>query len=68
MDTSVARSAAVGGAPSTTPQLGGPRSHSEDGLVLVAVLLCTLLRGARLYESKVFVNTPRCCTHFLRLF
>lgn len=36
------------------PQLlGVPRSHSGDGLVLVAVLLCTLLRGARLYESKV---------------
>jgi hypothetical protein len=49
--------AASGGVGAVTPRAvnGGGRSAvgNDQGVVLLAVLLCTLLRGSKLQESKV---------------
>lgn len=52
-----ALAAAIGTAADPSSSTTGPaHTHAGDGMVLLAVLLCTLLRGARLVESKVGVG------------
>jgi hypothetical protein len=57
--------AASGGVAAVTPRAVNDRSGvavgNDQGVVLLAVLLCTLLRGSKLQESKVSWCWCWCC-------